>query len=85
MLCERLSPGREVALPQLPNTTRLILLTYCSIGKESTRLCEVQPMSAEEQGCYQNWTLRYAFHQNEPATIHTFGGRGSPILSFVAA
>jgi len=42
-------------------------------------------MSAEEQGCYQSWILRYTFQQNEPATIHTFGGRGSPILSFVAA
>jgi hypothetical protein len=42
-------------------------------------------MSAEEQGCYQSWIFRYAFQQNEPATVHTFGGRGSPIRSIIAA
>jgi hypothetical protein len=42
-------------------------------------------MLAEEQSCYHSWILRYTFQQNEPATIHTFGGRGSPILPFIAA
>jgi len=35
--------------------------------------------------CHQGWIPRYTVQLNRPIAIHTFGGRGSPIVSFPAA
>jgi len=32
------------------------------------------------RGGYQSWILRRIVQSNGPGTIHTFGGRGSPIV-----
>jgi hypothetical protein len=42
-------------------------------------------MLAGNRVCHQSWILRYTVQLNLPIAIHTFGGRGSPIVSFLAA
>ena len=42
-------------------------------------------MLAGNRVCHPGWILRYTVQLNRPIVIHTFGGRGSPIVSFLAA
>jgi hypothetical protein len=42
-------------------------------------------MLAGNRSYYQSEILRYTVQLNRPIVIHTFGGRGSPLVSSVAA
>jgi hypothetical protein len=54
-------------------------------GYLSNRFAELGLMLATNRVCHQGWILRYTVQLNRPIAIHTFGGRGSPIVSFLAA
>ena len=48
-------------------------------GYGRNRLRGVGDMSVENKYCYHSRPLRSAVKAKDPAAIHTFGGRGSPV------
>jgi hypothetical protein len=46
---------------------------------------ELGPMLVGHRSCYQSGILHYIAQLNRPIAVHTFGGRGSPAVSSLAA